>query len=57
MAKTSMQLVEEARAVVPGVCTVEEKQRLQEDPDAPLLEVRDAGNIAVDEKAPKTVNI
>ena len=57
MAKTFMQMVQEAKAEVPGVDPVEAQRRLQEDPDALLLEVRDAGNIPVDEKAPNMVNI
>lgn len=57
MAKTFMQMVQEARAEVPGVNPIEAQRRFQEDPDALLLEVRDAGNIPVDEKAPNMVNI
>ena len=57
MAKTFMQMVQEAKAEVPGVSPVEAQRRLQENPDALLLEVRDAGNIPVDERAPNMVNI
>ena len=57
MAKTFMQMVQEAKAEVPGVSPVEAQRSFQEDPDALLLEVRDAGNIPVDEKAPNAVNI
>ena len=57
MAKTFMQMVREAKAEVRGVSAVEAQRRLQENPDALLLEVRDAGNIPVDEKAPNVVNI
>ena len=57
MAKTFMQMVQEARAEVPGVSPVEAQRRFQEDPHALLLEVRDAGNIPVDENAPNAVNI
>ncbi len=57
MAKTFRQMVQEAKAEVPGVSPVEAQRRFQEDPDALLLEVRDAGNIPVDEKAPNLVNI
>ena len=57
MAKTFMQMVQEAKAEVAGVHPVEAQRRLREDPDALLLEVRDAGNIPVDEKAPDMVNI
>ena len=57
MAKTFMQMVQEAKAEVPGVNPVEAQRRLREDPDALLLEVRDAENIPGDEKAPNMVNI
>ena len=57
MAKTFMQMVQEAKAEVPGVSPSEAQRRLQEDPDALLLEVRDADNIPVDERAPNMVNI
>ena len=57
MAKTFMQMVQEAKAEVPGVSPVEAQRRFQEDPDALLLEVRDAGNIPMDEKASNAVNI
>ncbi len=57
MTNTFMQMVQEAKAEVPGVNPVEAQRRFQEDPDALLLEVRDAGNIPADEKAPHAVNI
>ena len=57
MAKTFMQMVQEAKAEVPGVSPIEAQRRFQVDPDALLLEVRDAGNIPFDEKAPNVVNI
>ena len=57
MAKTFMQMVQDAKAEVPGVSPVEARRRLQEDPDAVLLEVRDAGNIPIGEQAPNVVNI
>ena len=57
MAKTFRQMVQEAQAEVPGVSAVEAQRRLQENPDALLLEVRDPQNIPVDEKAPNMVNI
>ena len=57
MAKTFMQMVQEAKAEVPGVSPLEAQRRFQEDPDALLLEVRDAGNIPMDEKASNAVNI
>ena len=57
MAKTFMQMVQEAKAAVPGVSPVEAQRLFQENPDAILLEVRDAENIPVDQKAPNMVNI
>ena len=57
MAKTFMQMVQEAKAQVPGVSPLEAQRRFEEDPDALLLEVRDAGDIPVDQKAPEMVNI
>ena len=57
MAKTFMQMVQEAKAQVPGVSPLEAQRRFREDPDALLLEVRDAGDIPVDQKAPDMVNI
>ena len=57
MAKTFMQMVQEAKAEVPGVSPVEAKRRLEENPGAILLEVRDAENIPGDQKAPNMVNI
>ncbi len=57
MAKTFMEMVQEAKAEVPGVSPVEAQRRFQENPDALLLEVRDAGDIPVDQKALDMVNI
>lgn len=57
MANTFMQMVKEAKAEVPGISPVEAQRRFQADPDAVLLEVRDAGNIPIDEQAPNMVNI
>ena len=52
-----MQMVQEAKAAGPGVNPVEAQRRLQENPDALLLEVRDTENIPADQKAPNMVNI
>ena len=52
-----MQMVQEANAARPGVNPVEAQRRLQENPDALLLEVRDTENIPADQKAPNMVNI
>ena len=57
MAKTFMQMVQEAKAEVPGIEPIEAQRRFQENPDALLLEVRDAENIPADQKAPNIVNI
>ena len=57
MAKTFMQMVQEAKAAVPGVSPVDAQRLFQENPDAILLEVRDAESIPVDQKAPNMVNI
>ena len=57
MAKTFMQMVQEVKAVVPGVRPVDAQRLFQENPDALLLEVRDAENIPADQKAPNMVNI
>ena len=57
MAKTFMQMGQEAKVNVPGVSPIDAQQRFQSDPDALLLEVRDTRIIPVDEKAPIMVNI
>ena len=57
MAKTFMQMVQDAKAEVPGISPLEAQRRFRENPDALLLEVRDAGDIPVDQKAPNMVNI
>lgn len=57
MAKTFMQMVQDAKAEVPGVSPIEAQRRFRENPDALLLEVRDAENIPGDQKAPNMVNI
>ena len=57
MAKTFMQMVQEAKAAVPDVSLVEAQRLFQENPDALLLEVRDAENIPADQKAHNMVNI
>ena len=57
MAKTFMQIVQEAKSEVPGVSPVEAQRRLQADHNALLIEVRDAGNIPETEIAPNAVNV
>lgn len=45
MAKTFMQMAEEAMAEVEGVGPLEVQQRLEQDPDALVVDVRDAEDI------------
>ena len=45
MAKTYMQMAEEAMAQVEGISAEEVQQRLKQDPNALLVDVRDAGDI------------
>jgi rhodanese-related sulfurtransferase len=44
MAKTVMQMVEEAQAAVPAVSPEEARRRRQEDPNTLIVDVRDAAN-------------
>ena len=44
MAKTVMQMVEEAQAVVPSIGPEEARRRIQEDPNTLIVDVRDAAN-------------
>ncbi len=44
MAKTVMQMVEEAQAAVPGIGPEEARRRSQEDPNTLIVDVRDAAN-------------
>ena len=57
MAKTFMQMVQEAKAEVPGISPAEAHRRLKEDPDAILIDVRDALDIPASEIAPYGVNV
>ena len=50
MAKTFMQMVQEAKAEVPGVTPEDAQELLRENPGALLLEVRDTENVPEDEK-------
>ena len=45
MAKTFMQMAEEAMAEVEGVGPLEVQQRLEQNPDALVVDVRDAEDI------------
>ena len=57
MAKTFMQIVREAKAEVPKISPVEAHGRLQENPNALLIDVRDAAEIPVTGIAPGGVNV
>ena len=57
MAKSFMQMVEEARAEVDILSPTEARKRLTQDPDALVVDVRDAADIASTGLAPGGVNI
>ena len=57
MAKTYMQMVEEAMAQVQGISADEARQRLQQDSNALLVDVRDAADIPSTGLAIGAVNI
>ena len=57
MAKSFMQMVQEAKEAVPGIGPQEAHQRLKDDPNALLLEVRDKENVQSDEVAPGSINV
>ena len=57
MAKTFMQMAEEAMAEVEGVGPLEVQQRLEQDPDALVVDVRDAAEVPSTGLAPRGVNI
>ena len=57
MAKTFMQMAEEAMAEVEGVGPLEVQQRLEQDPDALVVDVRDAGDIPSTGLAARGLNV
>ena len=57
MAKTFMQMAQEAMADVPGISPAEAQRRLQEDSNALLVDVRDAADIPVTGIVPGGVNV
>ena len=57
MAKSWMDMVTEAKAEVTGVSPTEVHQKLQDDQDALLIEVRDSASVPDHEKAPGVVMI
>ncbi|GIT43053.1 MAG: hypothetical protein Ct9H300mP11_09890 [Chloroflexota bacterium] len=57
MAKSWTDMVNEAKAAVHGVSPHEAQQRLQNDPEALLIEVRDAESVPIEDRAPDVVMI
>ncbi len=57
MAKSFMQMAQEAMAEVPGISPAEAQRRLQEDSNALLVDVRDAADIPVTGIVPGGVNV
>ncbi len=57
MAKTFMQMAEEAMAQVEGISVEETQRRLEQDPDALIVDVRDADGIASTGLAARGQNI
>ena len=57
MAKSFMQMVEEARAEVDSLGPDEARERLAQDPEALVVDVRDAADVSSTGLAPGGVNI
>ena len=57
MAKSWTDMVNEAKAAVHGVSLHEAQQRLQNDPEALLIEVRDPESVPIEDRAPEVVMI
>ena len=57
MAKSWTDMVNEAKSVVIGVSPEEARQRLQNDTDALLIEVRDADSVPMEDRAPEVLMI
>ena len=57
MAKSWTNMVNEAKSVVIGVSPEEARQRLQNDTDALLIEVRDANSVPMEDRAPEVLMI
>ena len=57
MAKTFMQMAEEAMAEVEGVGPLEVQQRLEQNPDALVVDVRDAEDIPSTGLAARGLNV
>ena len=57
MVKTWTDMVNEAKAVVTGVSPTEAHQRLRDDEEALLIEVRDAESVPMQDRSPDVVMI
>ena len=57
MAKSWTDMVNEANSVLSGVSPEEARQRLQNDTDALLIEVRDADSVPMEDRAPEVLMI
>ena len=57
MAKSWTDMVNEAKSVVIGVSPEETRQRLENDTDALLIEVRDADSVPMEDRAPEVLMI
>ena len=57
MAKTWTDMVTDAKALVTGISPEEARQRLQHDPRALLIEVRDAESVPMEDRAPEVIMI
>ena len=57
MAKSWTDMVNEAKSVVIGVSPEEARQRLQNDTDALLIEVRDADSVPMEDRAHEVLMI
>ena len=57
MAKTWTDMVNEAKAVVTGVSPAEAHQRLRDDEEALLIEVRNAESVPMQDRSPDVVMI
>ncbi len=57
MAKTWTDMVTDAKALVTGISPEEARQRLQHDPGALLIEVRDAESVPMEDRAPEVIMI
>ena len=57
MAKSFRQMVQEAQSLVPKISPSEAQKLLAANPDALLLDVRDASEVPEDQVAPGSINI